>query len=92
MARRSQQHLLELRGAGSADGRGGDLEMRVAVRAIGAVAQKLGIESSETVRKWVRQAEVDAADRPGTSSGQIQAIEACDSTSSANISEGFFQL
>jgi transposase len=35
--------------------------------AIGAVAQKLGIGSTETVRKWVRQAEVDTGQRPGTS-------------------------
>jgi transposase len=33
--------------------------------AIGAVAAKLGIGSSETVRKWVRQAEVDGGQRPG---------------------------
>jgi len=35
--------------------------------AIGAVAQKLGIGSTETVRKWVRQAEVDTGQRSGTS-------------------------
>lgn len=34
--------------------------------AIGAVAQKLGIDTAETVRKWFRQAEVDAGQRPGT--------------------------
>jgi transposase len=33
--------------------------------AIGAVAQKLGIGTAETVRKWVRQAEVDGGERPG---------------------------
>jgi len=32
--------------------------------AIGAVAQKLGIGSSETLRKWIRQAEVDGGTRP----------------------------
>src|SRR5215210_7381618 len=36
--------------------------------AIGAVAQKLGVGSTETVRKWVRQAEVDTGQRAGTSS------------------------
>ena len=33
--------------------------------AINAVAEKLGIGSAETVRKWVRQAEVDAGTGPG---------------------------
>ncbi len=33
--------------------------------AIGAVAQKLGVGTAETVRKWVRQAETDAGQRPG---------------------------
>jgi transposase len=36
--------------------------------AIGAVAQKLGIGTTETLRKWVRQAEVDAGQRAGVSS------------------------
>ena len=35
--------------------------------AICAVAQKLGIGSAETLRKWVRRAEVDAGQRPGVS-------------------------
>ncbi|MBX6752557.1 MAG: IS3 family transposase, partial [Micromonosporaceae bacterium] len=33
-----------------------------------AVAAKLGIGAAETVRKWVRQAEIDAGRRPGVSS------------------------
>lgn len=31
-----------------------------------AVAAKLGVTSTETVRSWVRRTEVDAGARPGT--------------------------
>ena len=34
--------------------------------AITQVARKLGIGTAETLRKWVRQAQVDAGQRPGT--------------------------
>jgi transposase len=33
--------------------------------AIRAVAARLGIGSPETVRKWLRRAQVDAGERPG---------------------------
>jgi transposase len=36
--------------------------------AMRSVAQKLGIGSTETVRKWVRRAEVDSGERPGVTS------------------------
>jgi transposase len=42
--------------------------------AICAVAQKLGIGTAETLRKWVRQAEVDTGTRPGVSSQESAEI------------------
>ena len=44
--------------------------------AITAVAKKLGIGSAETLRKWVRQAEIDAGRRPGTSREEAAEIRA----------------
>lgn len=41
--------------------------------AVAAVAAKLGV-NRETLRNWVRQAEVDSGQRPGTSSGDAQRI------------------
>jgi transposase len=43
--------------------------------AIGAVASKLGIGSTETLRKWVRRAEVDAGQRPGLTSEEHAEIK-----------------
>src|ERR1700744_3804718 len=43
--------------------------------AICAVAAKLGIGSAETLRKWVRQAEVDTGQRPGVSSEESAEIK-----------------
>jgi transposase len=36
--------------------------------AIKAVAAKLGIGTAETLRKWIRQADIDAGMRPGVTS------------------------
>jgi transposase len=43
--------------------------------AICAVASRLGIGSAETLRKWVRQAEVDAGQRPGVTSEENAEIK-----------------
>jgi transposase len=43
--------------------------------AIVAVASRLGIGSAETLRKWVRQAEVDVGQRPGVSSEESAEIK-----------------
>lgn len=43
--------------------------------AIEAVAPKLGIGSAETLRKWIRRAEVDARQRPGTTTDDAQKIK-----------------
>jgi transposase len=43
--------------------------------AIGSIASKLGIGSAETLRKWVRQAEVDGGTRPGLSSEESAEIK-----------------
>jgi transposase len=39
-----------------------------------AVARRLGA-SPETVRKWVRQAQVDAGDRPGTTTEASEEVK-----------------
>ena len=44
--------------------------------AIRSVATKLGIGSPETLRKWVRRAEVDAGQRPGLTTAEHDQIKA----------------
>ena len=44
--------------------------------AIRSVASKLGIKTPETLRKWVRRAQVDAGTRPGRTSEEIAEIRA----------------
>ena len=44
--------------------------------AIRSIATKLGITSPESLRKWVRRAEVDAGARPGKSTDEIAEIKA----------------
>src|SRR5260370_16098842 len=44
--------------------------------AIKAVAARLGIGSPETVRKWLRRAQVDAGERPGLTSEERAEIKA----------------
>jgi transposase len=44
--------------------------------AIRSVAVKLGIGSSESLRKWVRRAEIDGGTRPGKTSEEIAEIRA----------------
>jgi transposase len=42
--------------------------------AIRTVAAKVGIGSTETLRKWVRRAEVDGGTRPGKTSSELAEI------------------
>jgi len=44
--------------------------------AIEAVARKLGIGSAETLRKWIRRAQVDAGQRPGVTTAESEQIRA----------------
>jgi transposase len=51
-----------------AEGHGAEVELT-------AVAQKLGIGTSETLRKWVRRAEIDDGRRPGLTSEEHAEIK-----------------
>ena len=74
MGRRVGNYPQELR-AGGPDGRRGAAGDPSDWSAICAVAQKLGIGTAETLRKWVRQAEVDAGKRPGVTSEEHAEIK-----------------
>lgn len=39
------------------------------------VAELLGVSSGETVRKWVRQAEVESGERPGTTAAESAEVK-----------------
>ena len=43
--------------------------------AMNAVATKLGVGTGETVRKWVRQAEIDGGVRPGTTTEESEEVK-----------------
>jgi transposase len=43
--------------------------------AMTSIAAKLGIRNAETLRKWVRQAEVDGGTRPGRTSDELTEIK-----------------
>ena len=42
--------------------------------AIGSIAAKLGIAAPETLRKWVRRAEVDGGQRPGVTTAERERL------------------
>ena len=44
--------------------------------AIRSISGKLGIGSAETLRKWVRRAEVDAGARPGVTTAESEQFKA----------------
>jgi len=44
--------------------------------AIVSVSRKLGIGSPETLRKWIRRAEIDAGQRPGMTTEESEQIKA----------------
>lgn len=44
--------------------------------AIRSIAAKLGIGSAETLRKWVRRAEIDIGARPGVTTAESEQLKA----------------
>jgi transposase len=53
--------------------------------AINAVAAKLGIGTAETLRKWVRQAQIDAGQRPGTTTDEDEILKAASAFFAAEL-------
>ena len=43
--------------------------------AVKSIAAKLGIGTAQSLRNWVRQAEVDAGERPGVTSSEAEEIK-----------------
>jgi transposase len=50
-------------------------DYRSEFEAIKSVASKLGIGSAETLRKWVRRAEIDAGQRPGVTTSESEQLK-----------------
>ena len=48
---------------------------RTEYAAMSSVAQRLGISSVETLRKWVRRAQVDTGQRPGPTTEELAEIK-----------------
>jgi transposase len=44
--------------------------------AIESVAAKLGIRAPETLRKWIRRAEIDAGTKPGVTTAESEQLKA----------------
>lgn len=44
--------------------------------AIKSVAAKLGVGTAETLRQWVRRAEVDSGARPGVTTAELEQVKA----------------
>jgi transposase len=73
MARMSHRYPLELRERAVRLVAGSREEYESEWKAIESIATKLGIGSTETLRKWVRRAEIDAGQRSGV--GSLESAE-----------------
>ena len=49
---------------------------RLSSRRSTSIARKLGIGSPETLRKWIRRAEIDGGQRPGLTTAEHEQIKA----------------